>query len=94
MLAVDCVGVVPVEAALGAVVAQLAGPENGLRQTQEQGDPSDHDDHRQEPSGGAGQHDIAEAGGGQRRHGEVERIDIADDVGITVDPQHEDQACS
>ncbi len=89
MLAVDRVSVVPVKGALGTFAALLAGPENGLRQTQEQGDPSDHDDHCHEPSDGAGQHDVAEAGGGQRRHREVERIDIADDVRVVIDPQHE-----
>ena len=91
MLAMDRVGVVPVETALGALVAQLAGLENGLRQAQKQGDPSDHDDYRQEPPSRAGQNNVAKAGGGQRRHGEVERIDIADNVGIPVDPQHENQ---
>ena len=91
MLAVDRVEVVPFETALGALVAQLVRPENGLRQAQEQGNPSDHDDHCEEPTGGSGQHDVAEAGGGQRRHGEVERIDIADDVGIMIGPQHENQ---
>ena len=91
MLAVYRIGFVPVKATLRTLVTPLVGPKNGLSQTHEQCNTSDHDDHCQEPSYGASQHDITKASRGQCGHGEVERIDIAHDVLVMISPEHENE---
>src|SRR3546814_5885334 len=50
-----------------------------------------HDEHGEQLAAGAHQDDVAEAGGGQRGHGVVERVDVVLDLRIGVHLEHVDQ---
>ena len=80
MLAMDRVGVMALEAAIRALVFDLVWPDQDLDEAQEQGHAEDHDQHREHPAPMAFERDVAEARGGERRHGEIERIGIVGDV--------------
>lgn len=84
MLAMDGIGVVQGERAIGAFEENLAGPEDGLQQPQEQPHVHDHDDHREDPSAPTHQGDVAEPCRGERRDREVQRVDVARDLQIEM----------
>ena len=98
MLAMHRVGIMQRQAAPAAGLAHLDGPEQHLRQPQEQGHAADHHHDRDHPPQRSGQGDVAEAGGGQRGHGEIERVGIVLDLrvgsvlgGIDQPGHHEDE---
>ena len=76
------VPVVKLQAADRAIMANFRGPEEDLDQSKEKRHAADHDDDCNQPASGAGQRDISETGGRQRRDGEVERVDIVRDSRI------------
>ena len=75
-------GVVALQPACRARETHLVWLDERAREAQEQRDAEDHDHDRDQASRAARQRDVAEAGGGQRRDGEVERVDIVADLGL------------
>ena len=71
MLAVNGIGIVALEPAIGAFVLDLVRPDQDLDETQEHRDAEDHDEHREHPAPIALERDVAEACGGERRDGEI-----------------------
>lgn len=88
MLAMHRIGFMPIEAAGWAVVFKFGWLEYGLRQTHEQGDAEDHDEHAQDFAAGRGQGDITEASGGESGYGEVEGVHVVGDAGFVLSAQH------
>src|SRR3546814_4214812 len=76
VLAVHRVEIMAIEPAVRTGEADFRRPEDGLRETEEQRHPHQHDGDGEQPPAGAGHGDVAETGGGQRRHREVERVDV------------------
>ena len=91
MLAMDGIRVMPGQAAVGAGIAHLLRPEDRLHQPQEEPYAEDHDEDGHEAPGAVGHGDVAEAGRGQRRDGEIERVEIGVDRRISMPLQHEDE---
>ncbi len=91
MLAVDRVGLVPVQAAFGTFMLDLGGLENGARELHEERHADDHDEDGQELAAGRRHRDVAETRGRQRGYREIECVDIACRTGILSEGEHEDQ---
>lgn len=91
VLAVNRVRFMAAQATFRALMPDLGGLEDGARQLQEKRDTHNHDEYRQKLSTGRRHGDIAEARGRQRRHREIERVDIAGDASLFIEGQHEDE---
>ena len=85
VLAVHGVGMMPRQAAVGALKRPSGFGEAGHAPGGKQRDTDHHDQDREQPAARALQGDVAEAGGGQRGDRKVESIGIAVDVGIGAD---------
>ena len=85
MFAVDRIRIVAAEAAVRAVYVKLRRAKHHLDQTDEEGDPENHDGDGEESSRCAWEGDVPESGGRQGRDGEVERVCIVRDRRIHVD---------
>ena len=79
----DSVGLVTLQAAVGAGKADLLRLQQGAKQTQKQGHAKDHDDDRDQAAGSALQRDVAKTGRCKGRHSEIERIDIVADLRVS-----------
>lgn len=76
MLAVDCIEIMPVQAALRAGVAHLGGLEDGPRQLQEKSHADDHDEDGQQLAPRCGERDVAKTCRRQCGYREIEGVDI------------------
>src|SRR3546814_17606374 len=77
--------------AVGAVEAHLRWPEDRLRETEEQRHPDQHDADGEQPPEGTRHRDVAKTRRCQRRHGEIERVEVAIDLGLAAVMQGKDQ---
>src|SRR3546814_8240128 len=80
--------------AVGAVEAHLRWPEDRLRETEEQRHPDQHDADGEQPPEGTRHRDVAKTRRCQRSHGEIERVEVAIDLGIAAVPQRSEEHTS
>src|SRR3546814_892601 len=78
------IDIMAVKPAFGAGEAHLRWPEDRLRETEEQRHPDQHDADGEQPPEGTRHRDVAKTRRCQRRHGEIERVEVAIDLGIAA----------
>jgi len=91
MLAVNRIRFVPVQAAFRAFMLYLGGLEDGARQLNKKCYSHDHDEHRQQLSASCCHGDVAKARRRERRHREIECVNIACNATLFIERQHEDE---
>lgn len=84
MLAMDSVGVMPVQAAIGTGNIGFLWTENRLNKAQKKGDTKYHDHNGHQPARRVGHGNVAKTCGREGRDREIERIQVVVDVFVPV----------